>query len=82
MGFPGNSNGKVSACNEGDPGSIPRLGKSLEKEMATHSSILSWKIPWMEEPGGLRTVHGVTKSRAQLRALTFTFILFIIVCIC
>ena len=82
MGFPGNSNGKVSACNEGDPGSIPRLGKSLEKEMATHSSILSWKIPWMEEPGGLHTVHGVTKSRAQLRALTFTFILFIIVCIC
>ena len=82
MGFPGNSNGKVSACNEGDPGSIPRLGKSLEKEMATHSSILAWKIPWMEEPGGLHTVHGVTKSRAQLRALTFTFILFIIVFIC
>ena len=25
----------------------------LEKEMATHSSILAWKIPWMEEPGGL-----------------------------
>ena len=26
----------------------------LEKEMATHSSILAWKIPWTEEPGGLR----------------------------
>ena len=26
---------------------------TLEKEMATHSSILTWKIPWMEEPGGL-----------------------------
>ena len=26
----------------------------LEKEMATHSSILAWKIPWMEEPGGLQ----------------------------
>ena len=26
---------------------------ALEKEMATHSSILAWKIPWMEEPGGL-----------------------------
>ena len=25
----------------------------LEKEMATHSSVLTWKIPWMEEPGGL-----------------------------
>ena len=27
----------------------------LEKEMATHSSILAWKIPWMEQPGGLRS---------------------------
>ena len=26
----------------------------LEKEMATHSSILAWKIPWVEEPGGLQ----------------------------
>ena len=31
----------------------------LEKEMATHSSILAWRIPWTEEPGGL---HGITKS--------------------
>ena len=28
----------------------------LEKEMATHSSILAWKIPWMEEPGGLQSI--------------------------
>ena len=34
----------------------------LEKEMATHSSILAWRIPQTEEPGGLHTVHGVTKS--------------------
>ena len=33
----------------------------LEKEMAAHSSILAWRIPWTEEPGGL---HGVAKSRA------------------
>ena len=32
----------------------------LEEEMATHSSILAWRIPWREEPGG--TVHGVIKS--------------------
>ena len=34
---------------------IPSLGREdpLEKEMATHSSILAWKIPWTEEPGGL-----------------------------
>ena len=35
---------------------------ALEKEMATHSSILAWRIPWTEEPGGLR-VHGVTNIR-------------------
>ena len=29
---------------------------SLEKEMATHSSILAWKIPWTEEPGGLQSI--------------------------
>ena len=38
---------------EGDVGSIPGLGRSLEKEMATHSSILAWEIPWTEEPGRL-----------------------------
>ena len=30
---------------------------ALEKEMATHSSILAWKIPWMEEPGGLQSME-------------------------
>ena len=32
---------------------MPGLGTSLEEGMATHSSILAWRIPWMEEPGGL-----------------------------
>ena len=40
----------------GDLGSIPGLGNLLEKEMATHSSILAWKIPWMEEPGRLQSM--------------------------
>ena len=31
-------------------------GDLLEKEMATHSSILAWKIPWMEEPGRLQSM--------------------------
>ena len=35
----------------------------LEKGMATHSSILAWKIPWTEEPGAWWAVHGVIKSR-------------------
>ena len=42
----------------------------LEKEMATHSSTLTWKIPWTEEPGRA-TVHGVTKSQTQLSNVTF-----------
>ena len=50
---PGGSNGKESACNAGDLGSIPGSGRSPEKGMATHSSILVWEIPRREEPGGL-----------------------------
>ena len=91
--------GKESACNAGDPSSIPELGRSpgdgkgyplqysglensmdytvravaksqtrlgdftftfhfhaLEKAMATHSSVLAWRIPWMEKPGGLQSI--------------------------
>ena len=94
MGFPESAVAKESACNAGDPGSIPESGRSagegrgyplqywaslvaqmvkrlpamretwiqslgledpLEKELATHSTILAWKIPWMEEPGRLRS---------------------------
>ena len=91
--MPDSSVGKGSACNSGNPGWIPGLGRSagegigyplhyswaslvaqlvknlppmretwvcflgwedpLEKGMATHSSILAWRIPWTEEPGGL-----------------------------
>ena len=94
--FPGGSDGKESACNLGDPGSIPGLGRSvgkdrlptpvflgfpvaqlvknlpamwetwvrslgwedsLEEGMATHSSILAWRIPWTEELGGLQSTE-------------------------
>ena len=51
--FPAGSDGKESACNAGDPGSIPRSGKS-PGGMATHSSILAWRIPWTEKPGRLQ----------------------------
>ena len=37
----------------------------LEKEMATHSSILAWEIPWTEKPGGLQSM-GSQKSQIQL----------------
>ena len=46
---------KASAWNAGDPGSIPGSGRSLEKEMATHSSTLAWRIPWREVPGRLKS---------------------------
>ena len=96
MGFPCNSASKESACNAGDPGSIPGSGSSpeegigyplqyfgaslvaqmgknlsamqetwirplgwedpLEEGMATHSSILAWRIPWSEKPVGLQSM--------------------------
>ena len=52
-GFPGGSNGKESACNAEDPSLIPGLEYPLEEGMATHSSILAWRIPWTEGPGRL-----------------------------
>ena len=47
---------KASAYNVGDPVSILGWEDPLEKEMATHSSILAWKIPWTEEPGRLQSM--------------------------
>ena len=40
----------------GDMGSIPGQEDPLEKEMATHSNILAWEIPWTEEPGRLQSM--------------------------
>ena len=39
-----------------DPGLIPGLEDPVEKEMASHSSILAWRIPWAEEPDGLQSM--------------------------
>ena len=51
------SDSKESACNAGDPGSIPESGNPLEKGIiATHSSSLVWRILWTEEPGGLQSL--------------------------
>jgi len=46
----------AKAGNTGDAGLTPGLGRSLEEEMATHSSILAWRIPWTEESGGLQSI--------------------------
>ena len=97
FGFPDSSVGKESACNAGDPGSIPGSGRypgegigyplsyslaslvaqlvknlpamqetwvrplgwedPLEKGAATHSSILAWRIPWLQSMGSQRVGH-------------------------
>ena len=56
QGFPGSHSGEESACKAGmQEMQLRSLGLEypLEKEMASHSSILAWKIPRMEEPGGV-----------------------------
>ena len=55
MEFPGGSDSKEYASNVGDTGLI------LEEEMATHSSIFAWRIPWTEESGSLWSM-GLQKS--------------------
>ena len=49
---------KESACSAGNERRVRSLGLDypLEKEMATHSNILAWRIPWTEEPGGLQSM--------------------------
>ena len=57
-GFPGGTEGKNQPANAGDLEDmdwIPGLARSPGAEMATHSSVLAWKIPWAEEPGGLQS---------------------------
>ena len=56
LGFPGSSDSKEFACNAGDRSSIPGLEDPLEKGKASHSSILAWRIPWTEKPGGLQSM--------------------------
>ena len=60
MDFPGGSSGKESACQPrryGGCGFDPCVGKiPLEEGMATYSTILAWRIPWTEDPGGLQSI--------------------------
>ena len=68
----GGLDGKESACNAGDLGSIPGWEGPLEKGMATYSSILAWRILWTEEPGGLQSM-GLQRVRQDSATNTFTF---------
>ena len=64
---------KNSPANPGDLGPIPGLRRSLEEGMATHSSILAWRIPWTEEPGRLQIIglqkDGHDRARMHSRQL-------------
>ena len=56
-GIPGSSVVKKPPASEGDAGSSPGGREDpLEKEIATHSGILAWEIPWTEKPGGLQSM--------------------------
>ena len=56
MGFPGGLVGKQYACNMGDSGLIPGLGRCPGEGNTSQSSILAWEMPWTVEPGGLQSL--------------------------
>ena len=56
-GLSGGSVGKKSACYAGDQVGSQGGEDTLEKGMATHSNILTWRIPWTQEPGGLQSME-------------------------
>ena len=75
LGFSDGSNWKESTCNVGDTGDgIGSLGQKdpLEEEMATHSSILAWEIPWTEEPGGLPSMGSQSQTRLSIQTHIYT----------
>ena len=73
-GFPGGSDGKESACNVGDLGSVSELGWSPGEGNGNPLQYLAWRFPWTEEPGGLQSVvlQGVGPDWAT-NAFTFTY---------
>ena len=70
VGFPGGSEGKVSACNAGDPGSIPGLGRSPGEGNGNPLQYSCLENP-MDRGAWQATVHGVAKSWTQLSNFTF-----------
>ena len=72
MDFPGGLDGKEFACSAGDP-RVQSLGweDSLEKGMAIHSSVVAWRIPWTEEPGGLQSL-GLQRVQDMTERLTLS----------
>ena len=65
LGIFGGSDGKESACDTGNPGSIPRSKDPLEKGMATHSKVLAGENP-MDRGAWRATVHGFAENQTRL----------------
>ena len=63
--------------------SVESLGQkdSLEKKMATHSSILAWKIPWMEEPGGPESIGSQSRTQQSTHTHTYRHVIISGVCV-
>ena len=74
MDFPGGSDGKESACSVGDLHSNSGLEDLLEKGMAIYSSILAWRIPWTEEPGGLQSWGRKESDMTEGLTLSLSFL--------
>ena len=72
LGFPGGSEEKVSACNAGDLGSIPGLGKSPGERNGNPFQYSCLENP-MDREAWQGTVHGVAKSQTRLSDFTLTF---------
>ena len=68
--FPCSSVGKESAGSAGDLGLMSGWEDPLEKEMATHSNIIAWKISWTEDPGELQSMG--RKELGNTEGLTLT----------
>ena len=79
LGFPGGSDSKESAYNAEDR--VQSLGQEdpLEKGMATHSSILAWRIPWTEEPAGPQSIGS---KESEMTEKMFKKMTFILTCTC
>ena len=71
--FPGGSEVKASTCNAGGLGSSLGQEDPLEKEMATHSGILAWIIPWTEEPSGLESTGSQRVGHDWATSLSLSF---------
>ena len=74
--FPGGSDSKASAYNARALGSIPGSGRS-PGEGTSNSSTLAWKIPWMEEPGGLQSMGSQRVRHNWATLLSLSFLLYI-----